>query len=123
MNDYDDLVQLEDINQDDRYCDKSRKEIRENYYEKMKQCKKQCPPGCTDHQISFDHSMHKNEFEIIYIRLAHSRDKLDQIIEHIPKWNFQDLFASIGGLAGLWLGWSLEHIVELMFTKIFNFII
>lgn len=118
MNTNDDMILLEDIKPDDKYCNKTQLRKCQTKYETMKECKRRCPIGCTDYQINYFYSSKEIDFDIIDIKLAHSRDKFDLFIQHLPKWSFQDLWANIGGLAGLWLGWSLVFIAEKIYLRL-----
>lgn len=113
---------IEDIKKEDKFCNFTQENICIDEHDIRDRCEKQCSIDCQDYEINFFHTESERENKIIFIELAHSEDKHDQTIQHIPKWSAQEFLACLGGLAGLWLGWSLMNFSQVILKKILEII-
>ena len=91
---------------------------------------KLCKIDCFD--ITKYYSINKNEFkhelflpENSYLVLIRNVDIYKQrlYLEYSPKFTKIELFSTIGGLFGMWLGYSIKDIIYIVFEKIYHFVI
>lgn len=122
MNYLKNLVLIEDIRKEQEYCNFTQEKICNDEHEIRDMCEKKCPIDCQDYEVNFFHTEIERENEQIFIKLDHSQDKHDQIIQHVPKWSMQEFLACLGGLAGPWIGLSLIDISEVILKNIFKLI-
>jgi len=89
---------------EDKFCDDS-KCPKDNIH-LYTQCANECPNDCLKDYFDYlitSQKFHENQ---ININVWHSNAKGHTVISHSPGMEFGVFIANIGGLAGIWLGFS-----------------
>jgi len=101
----DDLHRIDWISAEDKFCDDGGECPKDNIH-LYKKCANECPNDCLKDYFDYLITSQKFDENLININVWHSNAKGDTIISHSPGMDFGVFIANIGGLAGIWLGFS-----------------
>ena len=88
------------------------------------ECQTECPRNCLETYYDFkvlnttDNSDYDTKLpNVLVINLKHNR-LMDMVIEHKPIMDWNTMVSNLGGLLGMWLGWSVRDICNQFIEKV-----
>ena len=117
------VIIIDDIDRNISLCPKELERHIE-YFGYLKQCQKQCPVDC--YNEDYDIKIHtEKDFQYVNddgsnwsdVTILH-QTKADILITHTTEINFSNFIASLGGLAGIYLGISVLALYDHILTFI-----
>jgi hypothetical protein len=97
-----------------KYCIKDHSKSSQKIFKHFNHCKKQCQPNCNIidfnvYNILGKKSLNNSMIVNIIPKYGHQMNLIE-----IRRWDVWDLFYNMGGIIGIWIGWSVISVSSLM---------